>query len=1352
MAPLCPADSPPPAAKAPEVVTDADRLARLSTAEATAEDWRWAARKIADKRERSEIRAAVLSRAEYPRAPLVALLTDRHLAVRLGVLELLEEAAGDTCGFNAWASPSGAEADPGNAHALKLWRAWAGNTGKVSAAGPLLSAEQTQAYIRDIISGNADRNRRAVRMFEPHGMKGVTGIQEFLVRNPALPESSRIRLKEAQYHLVLAKTSGENASVLARDLTLGNRDQRLGALSALKKSGFLAIPIVSDFLGSDDPLVRETAVDAILTLGGAQTVPLVEPYLLKEKDVNVIHAAMRRFREIGGSRVKGIIAGYLNHEDEDLVVSAVQSLTKLSDSGSRFGNGFSRSKTADQSAPEVEKTIVGLLDDPRWRIRSAALEYVASNGTRAAGDKVVTLLGDKDEFVRAQAIKAAVALRLTKAQDKLEKMFLKDDEMVAPAAKALTGMGVVLPPKLVAHLDTRPADVIIGAIRALDRDKKPWLEIVARFAAHKDLDVACAALRSLANEEDKLKFDFVANHLTAALQSGTDEKISAVLDSLDLPTLGKGVDKSLMRVLRRGASSEKTALDPLYDAFLQPLKTQPTADRASETGKEKPEPAAAPGVTGGITALADALADRARDWSHPERAFRASMLLAKAGDGRGIEQLAERVDKLSTSERAAIADGLYRPRTAAAIPLIRTLMQDVVPDVREEAAGRAFNEARNAALISMALRQLELPNTRITPAEMYNYSLEGVARDTKSKRLVREWALRVLASDDLGDSAKVLALVVMRNAMSFSDAKTLEPFTSSGNQWLRRAAWYSLGKARASWLAANTERLVADPSPRVREVLPWALTKAPGRWKHYFSDTKQIRDQSYTSSSRRVSLSGPQQEALQKLAENDPSAEVRFESWFCLLSHGKPIDLAAFVRLLREQPESAKVADRLANYIEKNYRRMGLGMKPLLAYANMKEISKSKLPAVLAHFSKGDRGDTFTSFAALAKATETGDGPQHVDGGHDPAEMAAKRQRLLVVVFHKPGCKECEKVERYLEDMKRDFPLLEIQRRNILNQTDVLVNRALCDRFQVRGAGKTPSVFTQAGAAIAPDTQPAAIQDLLQSTMEMPDDPAWSEFGSEEIAEAKEKVEETFANLTLPLVIGAGLLDGVNPCAFATIIFFLSYLQVARRTPREILMVGGAFILAVFLAYFSVGLVFHSLVESLNEVDGFHRVRAAMTYVFAGFALLVAILSLRDALRARKGKLQDMTLQLPSFLKNRIRGVIRKGAKARNFVIAAFVSGILISFLELACTGQVYAPIIFQIQQGSTDAVFYLLLYNLAFILPLVVIFILAYRGMTSEALIRFQKKHTATVKLATAVLFVLLALVILFGDRILPH
>jgi len=109
----------------------------------------------------------------------------------------------------------------------------------------------------------------------------------------------------------------------------------------------------------------------------------------------------------------------------------------------------------------------------------------------------------------------------------------------------------------------------------------------------------------------------------------------------------------------------------------------------------------------------------------------------------------------------------------------------------------------------------------------------------------------------------------------------------------------------------------------------------------------------------------------------------------------------------------------------------------------------------------------------------------------------------------------------------------------------------------------------------------------------------------------------------------------------------------------------------------------------------------------------------------------------------RINAVIRKGRRAQTYVVGAFFTGLVVSFLELACTGQVYLPtIIFvtSIPELRVRAVFYLVLYNLLFVLPLVVVFFLAYYGTTSKELTRFLERNAAAVKLGMVVLFASLA------------
>ena len=111
--------------------------------------------------------------------------------------------------------------------------------------------------------------------------------------------------------------------------------------------------------------------------------------------------------------------------------------------------------------------------------------------------------------------------------------------------------------------------------------------------------------------------------------------------------------------------------------------------------------------------------------------------------------------------------------------------------------------------------------------------------------------------------------------------------------------------------------------------------------------------------------------------------------------------------------------------------------------------------------------------------------------------------------------------------------------------------------------------------------------------------------------------------------------------------------------------------------------------------------------------------------------------------------VLYRSMESCSHVMPFSMAGLLISFLELACTGQIYLPtIIFvsSIPELRGRAIFYLVLYNLMFIIPLIVVFILAFYGTTSKQLTEFLRKHAAAVKLGMAALFVALAAWLVFS------
>ena len=1285
---------------------------------------------------RSAIRSELLLADEFPAGPLVENLVHPQLAIRLAALELLEEKAGGDFGFNPWLQP----AAPKNEGPLARWQQWSGEEHDDAGSGDLLSLDQRRGYLRNLLGGDSDKSTRARRMLEADGLAAVGFLEDFLIESPALPDGSRAQIRQAQYQIVLSRAFGDQASTTARQLAFGSRDQTLSALTSLRSAGLAALPILRDFLEHPDPLIRESAIDAMLASGGGEALSIIAPILTKETDVNVIHGALRRLKDVPGDQSTKLALGFLDHDDEDLLVSAIQSCLKLVGGGERsYSSGNNNASKVKGVAAEVNTAIVGLLDDSRWRVRTAALEFIADRRVADASEKVVTMLEDPDEFVRFRAIKAAAALQSKGAPEKLRAMFLADAEMVGPVLEGFAALKMKPNREMLAKLDSYPADAKLAAIRAAEANSN-LADVVLRYASDPDLDVACSALRFLAADDDRVGDERIASALLTALMENSEEKRQAVLDRLKLPASG-AVDPAVSKILADFAgTTEKTVLDPLYDAFLK-------VDAESDDEREAP---AIPGAAGKLAAQLEKIAE-----GDSAQAFRAALALATASNQRGLIILTKRLPKLSTAEKASIAEHLNEPSQREAIELLRQLIREPLAEIRKAAVASSFSNENAPAFTSMVFEELGRPDALLEAHELYSYSFESITRSGTAARVTKNWALSTLSDEQALTPVRVLAMVAIRNSISPSAKTTvLKLATDHPDAWLRRAAWYALGNSNLSSLSRNIDALLADTSPQVRAVLPEVTGRMGTRWGHRFDDAREIRDTSWNSSRDDRRLASDAAEALEKMARTDPSPENRFEAAFALLSHNRDIDAEAFAELISQQPEDAYASRRIAYWMSNSSAKLGPGLAPVIAALNTSEVDSNRIQTITASLGTKSSGAGFASFSALAASSEEArSAPQQATvSDDDPSEEKVVRDSLKLVYFFKPGCRECARVSELLSTLKNDFPLLVVEEHNILESDGTLLNQALCDRFGVpsREQNIAPSLFVQSGFLVRDMITPPELGGLLARAMKQSQDDSWSVLDQPEMAAAKEQVEERYESLTLPIVIGAGLLDGINPCAFATIIFFLSYLQVARRTPREMLMVGIAFILGVFIAYLAAGLALHRVLASLTEqVQG---VQKWLNWIFGGLALLAAALSFRDAWIARQGRAEDMTLQLPAFLKNRIRGVIRSGARARRFVIAAFVAGLIISFLELACTGQVYAPIIYQIQQGRTDAFGMLVIYNLAFILPLVIIFIAAWAGLKSEALIRFQQRSTATVKILLGLLFLLLAVLMLFGGKWLPH
>ena len=154
---------------------------------------------------------------------------------------------------------------------------------------------------------------------------------------------------------------------------------------------------------------------------------------------------------------------------------------------------------------------------------------------------------------------------------------------------------------------------------------------------------------------------------------------------------------------------------------------------------------------------------------------------------------------------------------------------------------------------------------------------------------------------------------------------------------------------------------------------------------------------------------------------------------------------------------------------------------------------------------------------------------------------------------------------------------------------------------------------------------------------------------------------------------------------------------------------------------------------------------ARWTYLLiALLTFVLAILSFHDAYLAKRGKIRNIKLQLPQSLKSRIHKVIRKRTRTSGFVVGALGIDFAVSALELVCTGQVYLPtltFVAGIPGMRLHALSYLLLYNVMFIVPLLVVFTCVYCGVTFVRLGGVLQRHFVGVKLGTGILLLFLAL-----------
>lgn len=358
------------------------------------------------------------------------------------------------------------------------------------------------------------------------------------------------------------------------------------------------------------------------------------------------------------------------------------------------------------------------------------------------------------------------------------------------------------------------------------------------------------------------------------------------------------------------------------------------------------------------------------------------------------------------------------------------------------------------------------------------------------------------------------------------------------------------------------------------------------------------------------------------------------------------------------------------------------------------------------------------------------------------SKAANSSHEVSISYFYTAGCPGCSEIRARLQKAQREHNGVKLLLCNLADPKNVDKMNAMYDQFHVpyeRWNGRL-AVFAAKSCFINEKEVNNGIDRVLNDTVSS----APMKSAKSDTLKAGKFIFHNFKALGIGTILLAGLLDGLEPCAIATLIFFVSYITYVGRKQRDIWVTGAAFSVGVFLAYLAMGL---GLLRFIQLTQRFEAISRASFGIIGLFAIAMSVMSFYDYRKAKLGNYKDMSRQLPGFMKKRIHETIRFQCKTRAMALAAFVVGMAVAVMEMPCTGEIYIPTItyvVSVPEYHAKALYYLVVYSLMFTIPLLVIFFAVGLGFKSSRLVELSRKYTAATKFVLGCFFALIGTVLI--------
>ncbi len=339
--------------------------------------------------------------------------------------------------------------------------------------------------------------------------------------------------------------------------------------------------------------------------------------------------------------------------------------------------------------------------------------------------------------------------------------------------------------------------------------------------------------------------------------------------------------------------------------------------------------------------------------------------------------------------------------------------------------------------------------------------------------------------------------------------------------------------------------------------------------------------------------------------------------------------------------------------------------------------------------------------------------------------------------FYGEGCPHCAKVLPYIEQSKEKYNQINFQIYEVYGNRDNLIKlNDFYDRYNVPPEDRGVPVIFAGDNYFIGDTpiieglEPAILDYIANKPLSQPEEALVEKTVVENDISATVDIQKT---LTLSAIIGAAVVDSINPCAIAVLVILLSAL-LSSGDKRRAIKAGLAFSVSIYIAYFLFGLGLFSALRISGLAFWFNKIIGAA-------AVLIGLANIKDSIWYGAG---GFVTEIP----RRWRPTLKKILHSATTPFGAFLIGFVVALFELPCTGGPYFVILSLLAERATQlqAIPLLLLYNIFFIMPLILITAMIYFGFTSaEKAEQWKERNLKRLHFIAGVIMIVLGLLIIF-------